>query len=193
MKTGIALGAGLLCLILASGAFAHELSAADLTGASLATLSADLASHRVTSQQLVAAYEERIKRLNPEIHAVIALNPRAMAEARATNLRLAGPDGIDRLLKEHRVEALISPTQNPAAAIDLVNGDAGIGPGDSSLPAIAGYPYITVPMGKVQGLPVGLSFIGPKWSEARLLGFAYAYEHAARTFRPPTFAPNMQH
>ena len=464
MKTGIALGAGLLCLILASGACAHELNAADLTGASLATLSADLASHRVTSQQLVAAYEERIKRLNPEIHAVIALNPRAVAEARAsdarctadralgpldglpilvkdnidiaglattagslallknvrrvnatmirnlrragvvilgranlsewanfrsghfvsgwsavggltrnpymldrtacgsssgpaaavaagmaaaaigtetdgsiscpssmngvvglkptvglvsrtgivpishtqdtagpmtrtvrdaamlltamvvtdpldpatidanahranyvavlnpralegvrlgvarfllksftpktlavfaralalltefkadlnayladspsavktrtlreliafdkthpremtwfgqglfiqaertkglpdpaylkaraTNLRLAVPDGIDRLLKEHRVEALISPTQNPAAVIDQVNGDAGIGPGDSSLPAIAGYPYITVPMGEVQGLPVGLSFIGPKW------------------------------
>ena len=117
----------------------------------------------------------------------------AYLKARATNLRLAGPDGIDRLLKEHRVEALISPTQNPAAVIDLVNGDAGIGPGDSSLPAIAGYPYITVPMGEVQGLPVGLSFIGSKWSEARLLGFAYAYEHAARAFRPPTFAPNVQH
>ena len=117
----------------------------------------------------------------------------AYLKAHATNLRLAGPEGIDRLLREHRVEALISPTQNPAAVIDLVNGDAGIGPGDSSLPAIAGYPYITVPMGEVQGLPVGLSFIGPKWSEARLLGFAYAYEHAARAFRPPTFAPDVQH
>lgn len=116
----------------------------------------------------------------------------AYLEAHARNLRLAGPEGIDRLLKEHRVEALISPAQNPASVIDLVNGDAGIGAGDSSLPAIAGYPYVTVPMGEVQGLPVGLSFIGPAWSEARLLGYAYAYERAARAFRPPTFAANVQ-
>ena len=117
----------------------------------------------------------------------------AYIEARATNLRLAGPDGIDRLLKEHSVVALISPTQNPASVIDLVNGDAGFGPGDSSLPAIAGYPYITVPMGEVHGLPVGLSFIGPKWSEARLLGLAYSYEQATHAWRPPTFAPDVLH
>ena len=119
------------------------------------------------------------------------LDDPAYIRARATNLRLAGPDGIDRLLKEHRIEALISPTQNPASVIDLVNGDAGIGGGDSTLPAVAGYPYITVPMGQVQGLPVGLSFIGPKWSEARLLGLAYAFERKARAFRPPTYAPNV--
>ena len=117
----------------------------------------------------------------------------AYMKARATNLRLAGPDGIDRLLKEHRVVALISPTQNPASVIDLVNGDAGFGPGDSSLPAVAGYPYITVPMGEVHGLPVGLSFIGPKWSEARLLGLAYSYERATHAWRPPTFAADVLH
>jgi amidase len=72
-----------------------------------------------------------------------------------------------------------------------VNGDVGIGGGDSTLPAVAGYPYITVPMGEVDGLPVGLSFIGPKWSEPRLLGFAYAFERVARAFRPPTYAPNV--
>ena len=115
----------------------------------------------------------------------------AYLKAHATNLRLAGPQGIERLLKEHHVVALISPTQNPAAVIDLVNGDAGIGGGDSTLPAIAGYPYITVPMGQVQGLPVGLSFIGSKWSEARLVHLAYAFEHAARAFRTPTYAPNV--
>ncbi len=117
----------------------------------------------------------------------------AYLAARARNLRLAGPEGIDRLLSEHKVAALISPAQNPAAVIDLVNGDAGLAAGDSSLPAIAGYPYITVPMGEVQGLPVGLSFIGPKWSEARLLGYAYAYEHAAHAFRAPTCAPDVLH
>jgi amidase len=117
----------------------------------------------------------------------------AYLRARATNLRLAGPDGIDRLLKEHHVIALISPTQNPASVIDLVNGDAGMGPGDSTLPAVAGYPYITVPMGQVHGLPVGLSFIGPKWSEARLLGLAYGYEQASHAARRPTFAPDVLH
>ena len=111
----------------------------------------------------------------------------AYIKARATNLRLAGPDGIDRLLHEHRVVALISPTQSPAWVIDLVNGDSG-GAGDSSLPAVAAYPYITVPMGEVHGLPVGLSFIGPKWSEARLLGLAYGYEQASHAARQPTFA-----
>jgi amidase len=111
----------------------------------------------------------------------------AYIKARAANLRLAGPDGIDRLLREHRVVALISPTQSPAYVIDLVNGDSG-GAGDSSLPAVAAYPYITVPMGEVHGLPVGLSFIGPKWSEARLLGLAYGYEQASHAARRPTFA-----
>ena len=117
----------------------------------------------------------------------------AYLEARAANLRRAGPDGIDRLLKEHDVAALISPTQSPAPVIDLVNGDAGMGPGDSSLAAVAGYPYITVPMGEVHGLPVGLSFIGPKWSEARLLGLAYSYERASHEARPPTFAADVLH
>jgi len=117
----------------------------------------------------------------------------AYIEAHATNLRLAGPEGIDRLLREHNVVALISPTQNPASVIDLVNGDAGISGGDSNLPAVATYPYITVPMGEVHGLPVGLSFIGTKWSEARLLGLAYAYEQASHEARPPTFAADVLH
>ncbi len=119
------------------------------------------------------------------------LNDPAYIRAHATNLRLAGPDGIDRLLKEHHVVALISPTQNPAFLIDLINGDPHSGGSDSTLPAVAGYPYITVPMGQVHGLPVGLSFIGPKWSEARLIGLAYAFERVAHAFRPPTFAPNV--
>jgi amidase len=116
----------------------------------------------------------------------------AYVKARTANLRLAGPDGIDRLLKEHGVVALISPTQSPAFMIDPVNGDSG-GAGDSSLPAIATYPYITVPMGEVHGLPVGLSFIGPKWSEGRLLGLAYDYEQASHAARPPTFATDVLH
>ena len=120
------------------------------------------------------------------------LDDPAYVKAHEANLRLAGPDGIDRLMREHKVVALISPTTNPASVIDLVNGDA-ISGGDSSLPAVAAYPYINVPMGQVHGLPVGLSFIGPKWSEARLLGLAYDYEQASHEARPPTFATDVLH
>ena len=55
-------------------------------------------------------------------------------------------------------------------------------------PAIAGYPHVTVPMGAVHGLPVGVSFVGPAWSEARLIGYAYAYEQATKARRAPQFA-----
>lgn len=120
------------------------------------------------------------------------LDDPAYVKAHDANLRLAGPNGIDRLLLEHKVVALISPTTNPASVIDLVNGDS-ISGGDSSLPAVAAYPYINVPMGQVHGLPVGLSFIGPKWSEGRLLGLAYDYEQASREARPPTFATDVLH
>jgi amidase len=118
------------------------------------------------------------------------LHDPAYIKARATNLRLAGPDGIDRLLKEHKIAALISPTRGPASMIDIVNGDSGHG-ANSGLPAIAGYPYITVPMGMIEGLPVGISFIGPKWSEARVLSFGYAYEQATHAARSPKFLKSV--
>lgn len=85
--------------------------------------------------------------------------------------------GIDRLLGEHKLVALLAPTTGPAWSIDLVNGDRSVGSA-SLLPAIAGYPHLTVPMGEVAGLPVGLSFIGPAWSEQSLLALGFAFEQA---------------
>jgi amidase len=111
-------------------------------------------------------------------------------EARAKARRLMRDEGIDRALAEHRVDALIAPTGGPAWLIDLVNGDSHSG-GFSSPAAIAGYPHLTVPMGEVAGLPVGLSFVGTAWSEPTLLRFGYAYEQATRHRRPPTFAPSI--
>ena len=90
----------------------------------------------------------------------------AYKKARAISFRAAGPNGIDRMLKQYDVVALVGPTVSPAWKIDAVNGDTFIGGGAGSLAAVAGYPHLTVPMGLVKGLPVGLSFIGPKWSEA---------------------------
>jgi amidase len=95
--------------------------------------------------------------------------------------------GIDAVLRAKRVSALIAPTGDPAWLIDTVNGDAS-GASATSPPAVAGYPHVTVPMGQsAAGLPVGLSFIGPAWSDARLLQYAYAYEQATKHRKPPTY------
>jgi len=83
---------------------------------------------------------------------------------------------------------LIAPTYSPAWVTDLVIGDHVLG-GAAMLPAVAGYPHVTVPMGRVRGLPVGLSFIGPAWSDAKLLGFAFAYEQRTAARRPPVLPP----
>jgi amidase len=108
-------------------------------------------------------------------------------EARRKAQRRAGVDGIDRLLRENEVVALVAPTTNPAWIIDWVNGDVG-GASSSTLPAVAGYPHLTVPMGQVEGLPVGLSLIGPAWSEALLLSLGFAFESATHARRPPSYA-----
>lgn len=102
----------------------------------------------------------------------------AYQAARANSLRLAGAEGIDRLLRENSVTVLIAPTENPAWPINLVTGDHYIPVGAGSLAAIAGYPHLTVPMGAVEGLPVGLSLIGAKWDDARVLRLGAAYERA---------------
>ncbi|HZK99071.1 MAG TPA: amidase [Caulobacteraceae bacterium] len=102
----------------------------------------------------------------------------AYLTALATGRRLAGAEGIDRMLAVNQVVALVAPTLAPAWVIDPVLGDHDLGGGAGSLAAVAGYPHLTVPMGTVSGLPVGLSFIGPAWSEARLLSLGYAFEQS---------------
>jgi len=117
---------------------------------------------------------------------------RALYErARANSLRLAGTEGIDKLLAEHRVAFLIAPTTGPAWTTDLVNGDHYDGSiGAGSLAAIAGYPHLSVPMGAVEGLPVGLSIIGARWQDAAVLRTGAAYERARRAPVPePRLTP----
>jgi amidase len=108
-------------------------------------------------------------------------------QARAKCIRMARTEGIDATMTKHRLDALIAPTQGPVWLIDLVNGDGGGGSSFTQPAAVAGYPHITVPMGLVQGLPVGLSFVGRAWSEPTLLKLAHAYEQASKMRRPPTF------
>lgn len=96
-------------------------------------------------------------------------------------------EGIDRPLREHRLDAILAPSGAPAWLIDLVNGDNYTPGGFSAPAAVAGYPHITVPAGYVFGLPVGLSLFASAWSEPTLLRLAFAFEQAAQVRRPPQF------
>jgi amidase len=110
--------------------------------------------------------------------------------ALARGRRLAGRERIDAALAEHRLDALVAPTDAPAGLIDLVNG--GFHRGDStSLAAMAGYPIVTVPAGMWFGLPIGLSFIGKAFSEPTLIRLAYAFEQATHARRSPLFLPTV--
>lgn len=112
--------------------------------------------------------------------------------------RLAGPEGIDVALKDNRLDALVAPTWGPAFPTDLllgdhvVSGNPSIG-GVSQLPAVAGYPSITVPAGFVHGLPVGIAFMGTAWSEPTLIEIAYGYEQASHARKPPRFLPTVDY
>ncbi|HEY5711534.1 MAG TPA: amidase [Allosphingosinicella sp.] len=116
----------------------------------------------------------------------------AYRRARATSLRMAGAEGIDKLLRDNSVVALVGPTMPPAWPIDAVNGDQISGGGGGALAAVAGYPHLTVPMGQVRGLPVGLSFMGAKWDDARILALGYAYEQASHRIMAPRFLPSIE-
>lgn len=101
-------------------------------------------------------------------------------------LKFSREEGIDKVMKEHNLDAIISPTGSPAWTSDLVNGD-NYSISSSSPSARAGYPVITVPMGYIDDLPVGISFFGSAWSEPMLLEVAYSFEQATMQRRPPTF------
>ena len=119
------------------------------------------------------------------------LDDPAYLKAKADEHRLAGPEGIDAMLAADHVQALVAPTLGPSWLIDPVLKDRFVSGGAGGPAAQAGYPHLTVPMGLVDGLPVGLSFIGPAWSDARLLALGYAYEQASHARRPPQYLPSV--
>ncbi len=114
------------------------------------------------------------------------LTDKKYLQALAKNHLLSRTQGIDFVMRKHRLDALIAPTGGPAWPTDWINGDHFTG-GYSSASAVAGYPHITVPAGYVFGLPVGISFFGAAWSEPKLIQYAYAFEQATRFRRTPGF------
>jgi amidase len=118
------------------------------------------------------------------------LDSKEYVEALANNHKLSRAEGIDKVMNENKLDALVAPSGGPAWLIDFIKGDAS-GGGFTTPAAVAGYPHITVPAGFVQGLPCGISFVGQAWSEPRLIALAYAFEQASKARKPPTYAKTI--
>ena len=114
------------------------------------------------------------------------LTSKPYLEALRKNHLLTRTQGIDAVMKKNQLDALVAPTGGPPWPTDWINGDHFTG-GYSSASAVAGYPHITVPAGYVFGLPVGISFFGGAFSEAKLIKIAYAFEQATKLRRAPEF------
>jgi amidase len=114
------------------------------------------------------------------------LTEKKYLQALAKDNLLSRAQGIDFIMRKHRLDAMIAPTGGPAWPTDWINGDHFTG-GYSSASAVAGYPHITVPAGYDFGLPVGISFFGAAWSEPKLIKYAYAFEQATKARQAPRF------
>ncbi|MCL1634346.1 amidase [Luteimonas sp. SX5] len=118
------------------------------------------------------------------------LSDAAYIEARTKARKLAGPEGIGAALKANKLDALIAPSMSPAWLTDPISGDHFTGAGYGAA-AVAGTPSITVPMGDSHGLPLGITFMGPAWSEPRLIELAYSFEQATKARKAPKFLPTV--
>src|SRR5262249_49787976 len=151
--------------------------------------------HR-TIEQLIRFNEENRAREMPyfgqeifeKAQAKGPLTEKKYRDALAKDGRLSRKEGIDKTMDKHKLDALIAPTSGPATLSDLLTGAYGVG-GSSSLPAVAGYPDLTLPCGYYLGMPVGMSIFGRAWSEPTLIRIAHAYEQATKWRRAPKFLP----
>lgn len=125
-----------------------------------------------------------------QAYGIGSLTDATYLDALETSHRLSRTEGIDAVMDEYDLAALVAPTGSPAWPTDLINGDHFLG-ASSSPAAMAGYPLVTVPAGYSFGLPVGLTFMGRAWSEPTLIALAYAFEQATTYRRAPEFLPML--
>jgi amidase len=120
------------------------------------------------------------------------LTDKAYRDARARCIQITRTLLLDKVMAEQKLDAFVAATNGPAWLIDPVNGDSGSGVSCSTLPAVSGYPHVTVPAGQIHGLPVGLSFFGKPYTEGKLLGYAFAYEQKTKHRTAPRFLPSVE-
>ncbi|HUD96158.1 MAG TPA: amidase, partial [Woeseiaceae bacterium] len=154
------------------------------SGAPMQSLQAIIEFNTANAERVMPIFGQEIMELAQKKG---PLTDTAYREALATSKRIA-QEGIDTALREHRLDALLAPSNGPAWLTDPVLGDH-FSVGSSSFAAVSGYASVTVPAGFVSGLPMGVSFIGGPFSEAVLLDIAYAFEQVSRIRRPPEFDP----
>jgi amidase len=151
------------------------------SGAPLSTLAEIIAFNRENADRVMPIFQQEILEAAQQKG---PLSEPAYLDALATSKRIA-QQGIDDVMAEHGLDALVAPTRGPAWMTDHVNGDQSAGIYSSSYAAVSGYASITVPAGQVAGLPIGISFIGGALSDARLIGYAFAFEQVSAARRPP--------
>ena len=157
------------------------------SGSAQASLEALIAWNRANADKAMPFFGQEIFE---QAQAKGPLTDAAYLKAKADARRFAGRDGLVAALDKNKLDALIAPSMAPAWPTDHVLGDHFLGAG-YGVAAVAGTPSITVPMGDISGLPIGLAFMGRAYSEAELLGFAYAYEQASQARKAPEFKATL--
>jgi amidase len=118
----------------------------------------------------------------------IDMKSKEYREALETSQKHARKEGIDEVMDEHKLDVVVAPSNAPVWLTDHVSGDCGSGyVSSSTMPAVAGYPNITVPAGFIKELPIGISFFGRAYSEPTLIRVAYSFEQSSKARRKPRF------